>query len=152
MTPAIVVGLPDICSGFPALPDPLIQRPHFLTTLETMFDSATQMVVIEGQEDLGKTTLAAQFARKNKDRSISLFISDVSAISRSPEYLLSILCDQIHWHFDATRLPMDENPEVYIRTARLRLQREAVNQDKPFYFVIDGLLQLSDLDPRSLSE
>ena len=58
MTPAVVAGLPDICTGFPALPDPLISRPHFLNTIETMFDSATQLVVIEGQEGLGKTTLA----------------------------------------------------------------------------------------------
>src|SRR6266436_9754440 len=81
MTPEIVRGLPDVCTGFPSLPEPLISRPHFLDTIETMFDSATQLVVIEGQEGLGTTTLAAQFARKHEDRAISLFVSDVSAFS-----------------------------------------------------------------------
>jgi hypothetical protein len=147
MTPAIVSGLPDICTGFPALPEPLISRPHFLDTIATMFDGATQLVVIEGQEGLGKTTLAAQFARRNETRAISLFVSDVSAFSRSPEYLLTILCDQIHWRFHGIRMSPEVSPEVYVGTARLRLQREAVSQGQPFYFVIDGLLQVADLDP-----
>jgi hypothetical protein len=148
---ATIVGLPDISTGFPTLPDRLIDRPHFLSTIEAMFDGPTQIVIVEGEEGVGKTILAAQFALKYPERAFSLFVSNVSAFSRSPEFILANLCDQIHWHFHGTRMPLDANPEVYLRTARLQLQREAASKGKPFYFVVDGLLQVAAIDPALVS-
>jgi hypothetical protein len=148
---ATVAALPNLATGFPQFPDRLIDRPHFLNTLDTMFDGPTQIVVIEGQEGIGKTTLAAQFALGHADHAISVFVSGVSAFSRSPEYIVSTLCDQMHWHFHGTRMPVESNAESYLRTARLRLQRDAGAKGRHFYFIIDGLLQLAAVDSALVS-
>lgn len=137
----------DVCAGFPEFPVPLIGRPHYLATIDTMLDGPTQIVVLEGEEGIGKTLLAAQFAEAKGDRAFSLFVSNVSSFSRSPEYLLAVLCDQIHWALHGVRMPADLNPEVFIRSARLQLQRQAVAGGSPYYFIVDGLLEAAHDDP-----
>jgi hypothetical protein len=146
-TPTPIAKLSDLSNGFPALPCPLIPRTHYIDNLVSMLAGSAQIVVIEGIEGIGKTTLAAQFVHRFPETAISLFISDASAFSRSPEYLLTVLCDQIHFFFKSTRMPTELNPETYIRSARMQLLREAQSTGKTIYFVIDGLLQLSEVDP-----
>ena len=151
MSTAVPASLPTICAGFPSLPDPLIPRPHFISLIRSMLDGPTDIVVIEGGEGYGKTTLAAQFSLHEPGRTFSLFVTDVSTLTRSPDYLLQVLCDQMHWFFHGVRMPDGINPEAYIRTARLQLAKRATRENKPFYFVVDGLLQLSENDPALLS-
>jgi hypothetical protein len=43
------------------------------------------------------------------------------------------------------------NPETFIRTARLELAKRATREGQPFYFVVDGLLQLVDTDQSLLT-
>lgn len=149
MSAATVAKLPDLCPGFPELPSPLVERPHYLLIIESMLASS-QIVTIDGEDSSGKTILAAQFVLRNVERSFSLFISRVSSFSRAPEYLASILADQIHWHLNGIRLPNGINPEVYLRQAWLSLQRQSTKA-KPFYIVVDGLLQLADVDPQLIA-
>jgi hypothetical protein len=147
----IISGLHDICTGFPRIPDPIIERPHFLTNFDEMLEGSSEIVTIEGEEGCGKTTLAAQFAIKHPDRAFSLFVSAASSYARSPEYLLNVLCDQVRWYFKGVRLPSNENPERYLRSAYLQLQHHATASGKPFFFVIDGLLQTSAQDAEIVS-
>jgi hypothetical protein len=147
----IINGLHDICTGFPKLPNPNIERPHFLSNFDEMLEGNSEIVTIEGEEGCGKTILAAQFVLRHAERTFSLFVSAASAYARSPDYLLNVLCDQIHWYFKGTRLPAGENPERYLRSAYLQLQRNATASGKPFFFVIDGLLQMSTQDADIIS-
>jgi hypothetical protein len=119
--------------------------------IKSMLDGPTDIVVVEGGEGFGKTTLVAEFARSEPNRTFSLFVTDLSTLARSPEYLLAVLCDQIHWFFHGVRLPESVNAETFIRTARLQLARRAAREGCPFYFVVDGLLQLAESDPALLS-
>jgi hypothetical protein len=151
MATAVPASLPTVCAGFPPTPEPLISRPHFISLIKSMLDGPTDLVVIDGAEGFGKTTLAAQFALDQPDRTFSLFVSDVSSLSRSAEYLLMVLCDQLHWFFHGVRMPDGVNPETFIGTARLQLAKRAGRDGKPFYFVIDGLLEASDIDPALVS-
>ncbi len=151
MRNAEIVQLPAISSSFPGLPDPHIPRPHFIATLETMLEGSVQMVVIEGEEGIGKTVLAADFALHKPDRTFSFFVSGLSAFSRSPEYLLSDLCDQAHWLLHGTRLPDSMDPHAFLSESCFRLKRLATQKNIPFYFVIDGLLESSEQDPSLVS-
>jgi NACHT domain len=139
--------MPDVCEEFPELPQPLVERPHFLSLLDDLFEGRNHIVTVEGEEGRGKTTLAAQFALSHADRAVSLFISAAGSFARSPEYLITVLCDQIHWFFKGVRRPSGDSPEQYLRSACLQLQRTATLTGKPFYFVVDGLLQLAHEDP-----
>jgi hypothetical protein len=138
-------------SSFPQIPEPLIPRPLYIEAFEKELSGPASMVVIEGEDGAGKTTLAAQFVLTRPDRTFSLFVSGLSAFSRSPELLLWELCDQIHWFFNGTRMAEGDDPEGFLREAKLHLQRRAVREKLPFYFVVDGLLELADADPGLIS-
>jgi len=143
--------LPSISGSFPQLPEPLIPRPQYIEAFDTALDGPVSMVVVEGEEGAGKTVLAAQYALSKPDRTFSLFVSGLSAFSRSPELLLWDLCDQIHWLFHGVRMPEGDNPELFLRQSKLRLQRLAARSKIPFVFVVDGLLEVADAAPGLVS-
>lgn len=151
MTTAVPASIPSVCLGFPELPDPVISRPHYISYIDSMLDGPTQIVIIEGGEGCGKTILAAQYALHKSNRAFSLFVSGISSLSRSPEYLLHVLCDQLHWYFYGVRMTETVNPETFVRTARLELAKRATREGQPFYFVVDGLLQLVGTDQSLLT-
>jgi hypothetical protein len=54
-----VMDLTLVCHSFPRLPELLIPRDNLLNTVERMFGGEIELVMIEGGEGLGKTTLFA---------------------------------------------------------------------------------------------
>lgn len=146
-----IATLPSISGSFPQLPEPLIPRPQYIEAFDTALDGPVSMVIIEGEEGAGKTVLAAQYSLSKPERTFSLFVSGLSAFSRSPEFLLWDLCDQIHWLFHGRRMPEADNAELFLRQSKLRLQRLAARSKVPFVFVVDGLLEAVDAAPGLVS-
>ena len=91
------MDLTVVCQSFPEMPQPEIYRENFLDTLETILESGTELVVVEGESGIGKTTLLAQFARRHPDYTLSLFTRSVSRWTCDPEILRFDLCNQIQW-------------------------------------------------------
>ncbi len=56
----------DVCQSFPALPKPMIPRDNILDTLERVFQSDIDLLLIGGEEGIGRTTLLAQFAQRHR--------------------------------------------------------------------------------------
>ena len=134
-----VTTLCDIAHNFPRKPEPYIHRPHIVTSIDLMLNGSVQAVILEGGEGAGKTTLASEFSRSHSDRAFSLFAFGSSSLARSPEFLAADLADQLSWYGTANRLK-DQDPFPFIRKTLADLRRKAAAQDKPFYFVLDGLL------------
>tara|TARA_R110000764_G_scaffold1355_1_gene5354 strand:+ start:329 stop:6133 length:5805 start_codon:yes stop_codon:yes gene_type:complete len=53
----------------------LIDRNNYISQIEGYFDKGADIVFIEGEEDSGKTTLCAQYAKKEGDSVISIFFN-----------------------------------------------------------------------------
>jgi hypothetical protein len=151
MATTTIATIISASSTFPQVSEPLVPRPQYIEAFDSELDGAASLIVVEGDEGSGKSTLAAQYALSRPDRTFSLFVSGLSAFSRSPEFLLWDLCDQIHCFFHGTRMPESENPELFLRQAKLHLQRRAARERVPFQFVVDGLLELADADPGLMS-
>ena len=62
MSSVEVVNLTTICRNFPLEPQPEIHREYLLNTIDNIFNSDTQIVVVEGLESIGKSILMSQFA------------------------------------------------------------------------------------------
>jgi hypothetical protein len=67
------VDLHSLCQSFPETNGIHIQRENILITIEGMFQSNTNMVIIEGLEGAGKTTLLSQFALRHGNQCFSTF-------------------------------------------------------------------------------
>ena len=76
--------LHDLCSTFPPLPDHELQRDQHLETLMSVFSGSVELLVLEGGEGTGKTTLLSQFARRYPQRVISSFVTPLQRYSYDP--------------------------------------------------------------------
>jgi ATP/maltotriose-dependent transcriptional regulator MalT len=69
-----VMDLTTVCHSFPRLPERMISRDNIIDVLERMFDGGIELVSVEGEDGLGKTTLLAQFAKCHPHNTFSVFI------------------------------------------------------------------------------
>ncbi len=137
---AKIIQLTDICKSFPEIAGPQVPRDNVLQMLETVLDGDVQLVTVEGDEGIGKTTLLAQFATKHSDKCFSIFIRPTSRFAYDPTVLLSDLCDQMSWLVSGKELSTDaSSEEAMLRHLTLELQRNANRTRRKFYFVVDGL-------------
>ena len=74
MSEVEVMDLTVVCRSFPVSPHPEIHREHFLDTIDKIFEGDTILVVVEGVDGIGKTTLLAQYAKRHPNHALSLFI------------------------------------------------------------------------------
>lgn len=143
-----VMDLTRVASTFPQLRDPNIQRENMIIAISEMLSSETEVVIVEGQEGIGKTTLLAQFAKEFPNNSFALFIRSSSRWAYNSSMLTSDLCDQIGWalkkeyYHDESEL----DPFQLLRARMLDLQRHANRENKTYYFIVDGLNDIPEED------
>jgi hypothetical protein len=136
-----VVDLTSICSTFPEKPDCEIQRENMISTLLGQLKKNTEIIVVEGEEGVGKTTLLAQFARAHGSQTFSAFVTDSSRYAWDPVMLAQNLLEQIR--FALGNVPVRKQTESDIHSLLHEsvgeLQKKANWEKKAYYFLIDGL-------------
>ena len=142
------INLPIICRNFPKSPDSEVYRENILDTINRTFKSDSDLLIIEGNEGIGKTILLAQFSKRHIDSALSLFINPVSRLSYSPEYLRKVLCEQINCIFPKSQIDPSLVNDLLLQNQLTKLQKIALRNKKVFYFVIDGLHDLPEEDSR----
>lgn len=144
-----IVTLNTICNSFPVPVQANISRDVFLGTIETLFDTKS-IVIVEGGEGIGKTTLLSQFAASYPHHAISLFIRPTSKYTYDYDVLVLDLANQISWILDEQELdPMQEVPDGMLRQYTFALGRRAIRKSETYYFVIDGLFDIPEMDSLS---
>jgi len=133
------INLPIICRNFPKSPDSEVSRENLLDTIDRIFKGGSDLLIIEGTEGIGKTTLLAQYAKRHSDFALSLFIKPVSRLSYSPEYLREVLCEQINCIVPKSQIDPNLVNDLLLQNQLSKLQKIALRNKKVFYFVIDGL-------------
>src|SRR5688572_4862550 len=83
--------------GLDDAPNSEITRDSLLGLVGTLFEGPAHIVVLEGQEGIGKSTLLRQFALANPEQSIVLALSGASRWAYSPLQVLTDLCGQLHF-------------------------------------------------------
>ena len=136
-------NLYDLCTTFPPLPDREVQREQHLETLKRVFHGSAELLVLEGGEGIGKTTLLSQFARQHPDRVISSFVTPVQRYCYDPYALQQDYSTQILSILDpgSSFSPRDARDGVLQRLIRSLGRRYGKNT---FYFLLDGLTEIPD--------
>lgn len=143
-----MVDLTEIARDFPRLPEDHIQRENILETIERTFESGVDLISVEGQDGIGKTTLLAEFAARNADRTLSLFIRPISPLAYDPDHMLLDLCNQLHWLL--YKKDIDDLTTVtqsLVGKYILELEKLARVSRHLYYLVIDGLDDIPDKNP-----
>jgi hypothetical protein len=147
---AEIVDVTDICKSFPQMSGTQIPRDNYLQLLSAMLGGDLQVVIIEGSEGIGKTTLLSQFAKRNGHKCFSVFIRPTSRFAYDPTILFLDVCDQINWLLHGKELPVQGViDESTYRRLLLELQRRARQRKDNFYFVVDGLSDIPRDGPQA---
>lgn len=108
-------------------------------------DGETDLLFVEGNDGIGKTTVMAQYALKHPLKTFSLFIRSTSRWAYDPEMLLRDLANQITWLLTKKEIqPELEVDRSYLRNSFLALQRRAQSWKATYIFVIDGLDEIPE--------
>lgn len=111
--------------GFPDRPDAEVRRENLIATMDDIFKGDVQVLCVEGQRGIGKTTLLAQFARAHASRCVSTFLKPASRLAYSPESIRLTLGEQIGVLLRKP-IPSDELPdEGVFRSQLLMLSRRS---------------------------
>ena len=141
MSKTEVMELATVCQSFPRLVEPQVERDNILNAIDMMFAGEAQVLVVEGLEGIGKTTLLAQFVRRNPKHAISLFIKPTSHWAYDPAILKRDLCNQIHWILHQEELRPSEiiSDDIFHNYISALLIKARWGD---FYFVVDGLHEI----------
>jgi archaellum biogenesis ATPase FlaH len=143
---AEVMDLTAACPSFPELPVPEIRRDYILDDIDDLFRD-TELIIIEGEEGIGKTILLAQFAKRHSDHAISLFIRPTRSIYNDLEYLRYNLCNQLEWALYRRELEEEKSNDRLLRFRLIKLQK--LVRQGTFFFVIDGLSEIPEKDKQA---
>jgi hypothetical protein len=142
-----VMDLTRVCQSFPEMPEPEIHRENFLDTIDVIFQGETELIVVEGVEGIGKTTLLAQFAIRHPDHTLSLFIRPTSRWAYDPDILRYDLCNQIQWVLCQEELAsIEDATDAFLRNGWAKLRKRTMYRRETFYFVVDGLGEIPAQD------
>lgn len=118
----------------------IISRNNYLSQIEDYFLSEAKILFLEGDEDAGKTTLCAQFAKKNIDNTITIFFNPLNKLDFQIDYFCSNVVPQIK-HILKEQPTYEENhigTEEYQRYI-FQLRKMLKSSPRKIYFIIDGL-------------
>jgi hypothetical protein len=141
--PIVVPSTP--CQSFPQLDEPQVLRENILNTLDTLLLSPADLVIVEGEDGIGKTTLLAQFTLSHQDRCLALFLRSSSRWAYDPMLMRLDLCNQLSWLTEEKELlDASDATDEFLRTHFHLLQRLAMRRQRIYYVVVDGLDEIPD--------
>ncbi len=82
-----------------------------LDTVDRMFTSGVEVVCVEGDDGIGKTTLLLQAALRHSRSCACLFIRPASRLAYDLSSLRFDLCNQLHWHVHSVTLPIEHEAD-----------------------------------------
>lgn len=138
-----IAGTTDIATTFPALPDPWIDRSEQIAHLQESFDSTTHVVLLTGQEGVGKTLLAAKLAQESPLTSISIFLEPIPHWATQFAKARYDLFNQVNWIITGQEIAYDTVvSESLLAVALHKLHRNSRARGKAVYVIIDGFNQV----------
>jgi hypothetical protein len=139
LTP-VVLNTTSFCSTFPQIDGIEISRENLIDVLETMLKGNAPSVHLVGEPGIGKTTLLAQFARRNFRNCISIFARRSSWFTYDPDFLVRDLCGQMYWLLNRVELPPQQDvTDAIMRRLVYSLKSYSFRLNTPLVLVVDGL-------------
>ncbi|MEC7784899.1 MAG: AAA family ATPase [Bacteroidota bacterium] len=124
-----------------------VKRANIIQTIESKI-ADLDMIFIEGEEGIGKTTILKQFIRNHSDKCFAYFIDGKDSNTYTNLSILKAFCSQLHFinkgneledEVDVNNYTNEDWLKDYFYTERIRNLKQ-----KNFYFIIDGLDEITE--------
>ena len=133
----------ELCTTFPTSPTQEIPRDQYLDTFERVTADSVDLLVLEGDGGIGKTTLLSQFARRHPRAAVSSFVTPMPRYGFDPatlrrDYVSQLLSVLYPKQSFAHRDERDGTLQTLIQKLKRR------HSSRSIYFILDGLTDISD--------
>lgn len=124
-----------------------LHRENIISVITKYFANGKNVVCLDGEEGIGKSTILKQFVISHPENSFSTFINPVRGLASPEDFVLHDLFDQFFWFVEKTEKPTNQNidEERYVQM-RYRVKREQKNFDNISYYIVDGLEFIDNQD------
>lgn len=121
---------------------PEIPRENLIATLETLTSTEVRVLVLEGAEGTGKSTLLRQFRDHLGPKAILLEISGASRWGYDPGVIMADLYHKVHKSILGTEPSPDTELEKELGRIVVRANREAMAKGETLFVLVDGLAEV----------
>lgn len=135
---------------FPGVPTDLINRDAVIDAIKKNLEKY-DILFIEGDEGVGKTTLLAHFVQLFPNNCISHFVTPTYTFSFSPINIKSNLFRQINFYANGVVTEDTSIDDSIFNSVNTALQRKIRRTNEPLFFIFDGLCDLDQQDIEALS-
>ena len=133
----------QLCHTFPLPTEREVDRDHHLDTFERVFAGRADLLVLEGDTGMGKTTLLAQFAKRHPRNAIASFVPSLNPSGYDLGLLTTDYSTQLLSILQPRTLHATANErDGVIQSLIQRLKRRRGRNT--YYFLYDGLEDVSD--------
>lgn len=147
MSKVTIVDTTVICTSFPLTPEIEIRKDSIIDTIKRTFDSGIELIVVEGEEGIGKTNILSQFARKYSGKVTTIFLKSTSKLAYDPDIHRIDLCRQLNYLvFGDENIDVNSVNDAYLRRLIFELQKHARKNNSPIYFIMDGIDDIPDYE------
>ncbi|MFB3168476.1 hypothetical protein P5G62_015265 [Neobacillus sp. 179-C4.2 HS] len=136
-----LMDLTVISNTFPSLSYKTIPLDNLLDVVEELFKSYNEeIVLIEGEEGAGKTSILSDFCKRYYNNAISLFIKPSSKIGYDPQIVKAELYNQMFWvMYGKESKDIEEIDQSHLNILFYKFNKLIRNKEGLYFFVIDGL-------------
>lgn len=149
MNEANLMNLTVVSQTFPNDPEPEVFRDNYVQTISDILNGQSHTILVSGPDGVGKTTLLSQFCRHFCDNAISIFIRNTGKWFYSTNIVMLDLYNQVQWALNKeNKIPLRENEvdQSILFSQYYELHKISRSNNKLFYFVLDGLDEISSED------
>jgi hypothetical protein len=124
-----------------------VNRDSLLGTIDNLFENGSSVIIVSGEEGIGKSVLLSQFVRKHKANAIALFIDAVNAQSYFEDNIIQDLYRQVLFYINGDSPPCIEKVTQSELNSKFYLLETVLKKNKKnAYIVIDGLSDIPEVD------
>lgn len=98
------------------------------------------VLCLNGEEEIGLTTILAQFAKFNCTHCVSYFANELESMRLNSEMIEQEIVRQLYWFYNgkSPNFNIDTVNGVTIQSIYAKVLQEQKNRKEPLYFVFDG--------------
>lgn len=124
-----------------------VKRDYILDDIEELSANDAKLIIIEGNQGIGKSNLLLQFANRHKSDCLTYFINPAFRLTFKLDYLMEDLGKQMLF-LNTAEPPEDELSitEGIFNKLILDLIKTPKRKNKPIFFILDGLDQIDKSD------
>lgn len=122
----------------------IISRDNLILYVEEMFNAKQRCIIVEGKQGTGKSHFVYEFAAKNYEKCISIFIRNIDKWGYDIEILKRDIFSQIYYFTEENNEEEPEYSDGLYSQLLYKLNRKLNKLNGNIYFLIDGFDKIPD--------